>query len=184
MAKFDWNQDDYVDERNFEPLPAGRYFLKATNIDEKENSSGTGEILNVEYTVTRGEFKGRKVWHVFNITHKNEQAQRIGRQQINSWSRACGKPNARSTDQLEDIEFEAKITLEKDPKYGEQNRVNGFIIPSDDDKPARRVEREEEPAPAKAKEPAKEPAKETKRIEAPAPEKAKGGERKQANPWD
>lgn len=193
MVKFDWDLGSYEDERNFEPVPAGVYLIKATNIEEKENAARTGEYLNVEFTILDPEYKNRKIWHIFNIVHKNADAERIGRSQLNAWARACGKANAKNSDQLLEQKCEARVVIEKNAEYGDRNRIKGFII--SDEKPKRRDD--DDDAPKQKRKPAKEEdddevpfekpkaskVTKTKEEDEPAPAK-KPASRKQAAPWE
>ena len=170
MAKFDWNNDDYQDDRNFDPLEPGVYRLQCVDAEEKTTRSG-GTMIAATFEVVGSK---RKVWHNFNIVNSNQTAERIGRSQISAWARACGKPQAGSTDQLLHAEFEARLKIEEQSGYKPRNIIDGFIASAG------------APAPSKPSEPAK-PAAPTAAAPKPAPAPkpaaapASGG---QKNPWD
>lgn len=128
MANFGFNPEEYDDPKgNFEPLPKGTYFMKATEAEQQEAASGKGEFIKTKFVVTRGELTNRAVWERFNIIHSNDVAQRIGREKVSAWSRACGKPKATDTDQLLEVEFKAEVTVEPGQgQYGPSNAIVGF----------------------------------------------------------
>jgi len=166
MAKFDWNNDDYQDDRNFDPLEPGVYRLQCVAAEEKTTRSG-GTMIAATFEVVGSK---RKVWHNFNIVNSNPTAERIGRSQISAWARACGKPQAGSTDQLLHAEFEARLTIEEQNGYKPRNVINGFI-----------AKEGAATAPSKAAEPAK-PAAAPKAQAAAKPAAAASSAQK--NPWD
>ena len=75
MANFDWNNDDYQDDRNFDPLEPGVYRLQCVDAEEKTTRSG-GTMIAATFEVVGSK---RKVWHNFNIVNSNPTAERIGR---------------------------------------------------------------------------------------------------------
>ena len=171
MANFDWNNDDYQDDRNFDPLEPGVYRLQCVDAEEKTTRSG-GTMIAATFEVVGSK---RKVWHNFNIVNSNPTAERIGRSQISAWARACGKPQAGSTDQLLHAEFEARLTIEEQGGYRPRNVINGFIAKEGAaTAPVKPAEPKPAPAPkAAAPKPAPAPK--------PAATPASGG---QKNPWD
>lgn len=174
MATFDWDSNDYqADDRDYTPVPAGVYRLKATNAEQKATRTG-GEMIAVTFQIAEGQFKGRLIWHNFNVVNKSAQAERIGRSQVEAWKKAAGKPNAGSTDQLLDAPFFARVSIEEQPGYNPRNRIDGFKFDAEaaaEIKPS--APAEVKPAPRSAA-PAAKPA------AAPA-KPAAGG---QKNPWE
>lgn len=165
MATFDWDNNDYQDDRDYSPVPAGIYRLKALEAEEKDTRTG-GRMISVKYQICEGEHKGRLIWANFNVANKSAQAERIGRSQVAAWSRACGKPNANSTDQLLDAPFSARVKIEEQAGYKPRNAIDGFVA----DAPAAPSTAPSPKATAPAAKPAAAPSK-----------PAAGG---QKNPWE
>lgn len=166
MVGFDWDNNDYQDDRNFDPLEPGVYKLICVDAEEKQTRSG-GTMIAGTFEVVGSK---RKVWHNFNIKNASATAERIGRSQVAAWARACGKPNAASTDQLLHAEFEARLTIEETGGYKPRNIINGFI-----------AKEGAAPPPAKPAEP--KPAAAPKAA-APKPAPAPAASSGQKNPWD
>jgi hypothetical protein len=179
MAKFDWDNADYEAPQDFAIIPEGTEVrLKCTDAVDKETSSG-GEMVAATFVVVEGEHKGRKIWTNFNTVNKSEKAQNFGRRMIAGWARACGKPNARSTDELLEKPFWAKLGVEKGTgQYKDKNTIASFLMPEGAAAPSPKSEPKPTPTGAETAAPAEEPASAPKAKPA-AP--AAGGKKQ---PWD
>jgi len=124
MAIFGFDLDD-VEVFSFELLPPGEYRLSCSEADVKDTKRRDGQYISATFEVVG---KPGKIWHNFNIHNPNPKAEEIGRQQIAAWARACGKPNARDTDELLDLQFNAKIDIEKREGYSDKNVIKAFLF--------------------------------------------------------
>lgn len=170
---FDVSEVEVSERGEFEIMPKGEYTLKATEAELKKTSKGDGQYLAVTFEVVKGEYAGRKVWQNFNIHNPSEKAEKIGREQVAGWARACGKPNARDSDDLLERSFPCKLDIEKGTGgYSDKNKISAFLSP--DAKPSEPASKPsskfEDSAPA--------PKEEPKRSE------PKSEAQKSANPWD
>lgn len=130
MSKFGFDLNEYESSgtRDYSPFPKGEYTLKCTDAETKTTRSG-GEMIAATFEVVGGEYDGRKVWNNYNIHNDSEKAQKIGREQVASWARACGKPNASSFDELLERKFIASIDIEKGKDgYADKNRIVGYVM--------------------------------------------------------
>jgi len=152
MSKFGFDPAEYADPvNNFNPVPPGDYILKALEAEEMSTRAGDGQYIKVKFEVSRGELKGRKIFMNFNVVNPNETAQRIGREQLAAWARACGKPKANDTDQLLEVEFQAKVGIEKGKgEYlgRDNNRINEFVPKEGVQAPAQTTAKEGTQAPS------------------------------------
>lgn len=190
MANFGFSvaDTDYSDRGDFEVMPKGEYALKATEAEMKETTAKTGTYLAATFEVVKpAEFAGRKVWQNFNITNPNDKAEKIGREQVAGWAKACGRPNAKDSDELMDRVFSCKLGIEKGTGgYSDKNKIDSFLMPgaptskSPSSVPASKGKFDDEPAPATKAEPKGEPMYEP--AEAPKAAEAPAGKKK--NPWD
>ena len=132
MSKFGFDLNDYtVEDRTFEPLPKGDYELKCTEAEEKTTKKG-GQMIAATFEVVSGKATGRKIWNNFNTHNDSEKAQKIGREQLAAWARACGKPNANSVDELIERSFTAVLDIEKGTEgYSDKNRIIGYASKGD-----------------------------------------------------
>ena len=179
MAKFGFSTDDYEpSDRDFEVLPKGEYTLKATEAEEKKTKDGNGSYIATTFEVVKGEATGRKIWMNFNINNQSDKAEKIGREQVVGWARACGKPNAQDTDELLERNFQAKLDIEKGTGgYSDKNKISAFLMP---EKGATSPKAEPKKTPPKA-DPVEE---ETEEKAEPAPKKEAPKASGKKNPWD
>ena len=189
MARFgfDISETEYNERGEFEIIPKGtEVTLKATEAEEKKTSAGTGSYIAVEFEITKGEYVGRKVWQNFNINNPSDKAEKIGREQVAGWARACGKPNAQDTDDLLERPFNAKLGIEKGTGgYSDKNKIDSFLLPGAAGAPAKSAPASkgkfDDATPAEKK-PAPTPEPEDAPKSEPAKPEVK--ETKRKNPWD
>jgi len=178
MAKFGFDTDDYnPSDRDFEVLPKGEYTLKAIEAEEKPTNAKDGSYIAVTFEVAKGDATGRKIWMNFNINNPSDKAEKIGREQVVGWARACGKPNAQDTDELLERNFQAKLDIEKGTGgYSDKNKISAFLMPTTNTLP-KTEQKKANPMEGNTEETKLEPKKEAPKKEAP---KASG----KKNPWD
>lgn len=115
-----------VSENNFDPLPAGWYDVNITGAELKDTKDGTGNYINVKYSVTGPTHQGRVVFGMLNLKNKNPKAEEIGRQQLGELMRACGISRVTDSDQLIGGRCAIKLTVETQEGYEPRNNVKGF----------------------------------------------------------
>ena len=171
-SKFGFDLNEYEsEERSFEPLPKGEYELKCSEAEEKTTQKG-GTMIAATFEVVSGKYANRKIWNNYNIHNDSEKAQRIGREQVSAWARACGKPNATSVDELLERSFTVVLDIEKGTNgYSDRNKIVGYV--SKDSAPV---------AKPKAKEPSLLDLEDDDLDKAKPKAEAKEGKKK--NPWD
>lgn len=84
-----------IDMSGFEPvdnkpLSPGQYIAEIRESSIKDNKAGTGNYLELEYVVTDGEARGRKIWHMITLKHSNPVPVQIGANQLRSIAHAIG----------------------------------------------------------------------------------------------
>lgn len=69
-------EDDY--ETTFQPIPAGEYAVRIIDLEERENSKGTGTFVEFKTKIiTEGEQKGRDIRFYQTLKHDNPQVEEI-----------------------------------------------------------------------------------------------------------
>lgn len=120
-----------------EALPKGRYRVLISGSEGKASASG-GRYLSLIFDIIEGDFKGRKIWHNFNMQNANAEAVRIGKSDLKALLDAIGH--------VEPIEYEnefhkliqdkvlvVEVKHEKDKRDGEiKSRVKDFISDATD----------------------------------------------------
>ena len=106
-------------------IPAGWYGVTVSKAEVKPTRAGTGEYINLMYTITGPTHQGRTVWGMINIRNPNPKAEEIGLQQLGELLRAMGIAKLSDTDQLLGMALSVKVIIKEDDQ-GEKNEVKGF----------------------------------------------------------
>lgn len=72
-----------------DPVPAGWYTAKITDAKVKDTKAGTGNFLEVTFSILGPSYEGRCVWGRFNLKNPNPQAEQIGQSQFMDMARAA-----------------------------------------------------------------------------------------------
>ena len=91
--------DDYESD-GFAPLPNGWKEAIVTHVMEQENKSASGRWVMLEFTIKSGPSKGRVVKNFFNYINRNEDTQRISREQLAEAIRILGLKSLSIPDEL------------------------------------------------------------------------------------
>lgn len=111
---------------NFEPLPAGWYQATVTGAELKKTKAGTGEYIAIRYDILGPTHQGRVIFGNLNIANPNQEAEKIGRQQLRKLMVAIGLNSVSDTDQLINGNLSIKLDVKHDEQYGDKNEVRGF----------------------------------------------------------
>lgn len=127
---FEHNRND------FEVIPPGNYLAIVTKAEIVITKAGTGKMLVTTHTILDLGYEGRILQFRFNVQNPSEVAQRIGRGQLTTLSRAVGlRDIPAESEQLLDKPHLIKIGLEKpsdafNPETGEpypqRNEIKDF----------------------------------------------------------
>jgi hypothetical protein len=113
---------------DYEPIPEGDYELIISNIEQRENSKGTGSYISCTFQVTEGEFADRKIFINFNISHVNKKAEDIGKAQFKSLILATNKNPLELEDLIgQTVKASVKITPPKGD-YPASNTIKKYFI--------------------------------------------------------
>lgn len=113
-------------QQPFEVLPAGDYTVALVGAKVLETSKKTGHYLAMDYAVQEGSYKGRHVFDNLNLWNASQQASEIAWRQLSGLCHAAGVLQVQTVDQLFNIPVVAKLNVESDPQYGDQNNIRGF----------------------------------------------------------
>jgi len=118
----DFATDNLGDVDSFDPLPAGRYNVIGSAALVKPTKDGTGRMLNITWTVTDGDYKGRKLFDRLNVVNKSEKAQQIGRNQLGNRLKAVGLEG--ENDMAKIIGRECNLSVRVRPAEGDYQASN------------------------------------------------------------
>lgn len=127
MALFNFNAESVEpSQNNFDPIPAGNYLAQIITSDINTTRSGSGQILNLQFQVLEGEYKGRIIFCNLNIQNTNETAERIAQENLSAICRAIGVKQLQDTIQLHNKPMMIKVKIRKDDQYGDRNEAYRF----------------------------------------------------------
>jgi Protein of unknown function (DUF669) len=130
MTKLNFNAETYHPEE-LDLLPPGEYEAAITESEIKTTKSGTGEYLELRWTILDGDHKGRHVWQRINIQNPNDKAVAIGQRQLWEICNALGVSHLTDSSQLHDIPVGIPVRIEKGTgEFGDQNVIGRFSTPA------------------------------------------------------
>jgi len=100
------------DEGRGDPIPAAWYNLAPTELNLQPTKDGQGTKISAVFQVLDGIYKGRKVYHNFNMKNQSEKAQDIGNKQFSALCHACRTLQVERTEQLLNIPFKGRVKVE------------------------------------------------------------------------
>ena len=109
-----------------ENLPKGKYTAEITNATVAPTKNGKGQMVNLSWCVTEGEYENRYVFQSIIIQHESADAQRFGRQRFKDVCVACGITEAvtdLSVLQYKPCSIYVVIEQDKTGQYPDKNKV-------------------------------------------------------------
>lgn len=136
MAQIDFDATGVAPATPFEVLPKGQYPVIISATEMKATKAGDGHYLEVEYTVTEGEFESRRLWSRHNISNPNAKAEQIARQELSAICHAVGILKVSDSEELHDKPLRIEVGIEKNKQNdSDVNRVKAWM-PVEGAKPA------------------------------------------------
>ena len=117
---------DEVKDQDFAPIPDGWYRVEVKKAELKMTKDGTGQYINVQYSVLGPSFAGRIVFDILNVRNNSADAERIGLAQLKKLKLAVGLPALTDTDQLIGRTLEIDVRTRKSDQYGDKNEVKSY----------------------------------------------------------
>jgi hypothetical protein len=114
----------------YETLPPGKYLVEITETEMKPTKNGTGEMLQIEFTVIEGEFKNRKVWDHLCLNHPTTKVVEIARANLSAICHAVGVMRPGESIELHHIPLVISVKCKADDSTGEiRNEVKSYAKP-------------------------------------------------------
>ncbi|UPT53009.1 hypothetical protein [Hafnia phage yong3] len=117
---------------SFGVLPKGWYRAEMKEAGFEPTKSG-GMMIKATFEITFPEFaKGRKVWARYNIVNANEEAQRIGYEQLSALSYGVGVLQWQTPEQLLNRPLNLRLkVVDGKGEYEDSNEPNGYALITD-----------------------------------------------------
>lgn len=111
---------------DFSPIPVGEYSAHIVDSDVKPTKNNTGHYAELEFEVTAGEFKGRKVWARLNLDNPNPKAVEIAQRELSAICHAVGVLQVTDTQQLHYKPLVIRVDIEERDGYSPQNVIKAY----------------------------------------------------------
>ena len=110
-----------------EAIPAGKYLAMITASEMKPNKAGTGQFLELVFTILEGELKNRQVWARLNLENPNELAMKIAQAELSAICRAVGIMAPNDSVELHNLPLVIRVKCKKRKDTDEiTNEINGY----------------------------------------------------------
>ena len=126
MSTLNFNAETVEPSVPFEAIPAGKYIAIITDSDMKDTRSGSGRYLQLEFEITDGEYRGRKLWTRLNIENTNPEAVRYARADLAAICRAVGVLHPVDSVELHNLPLQITVKCRKNQDDEITNEVKSF----------------------------------------------------------
>lgn len=122
-----FNATEVEPTSNFEPLPAGKYLAAITDSEMKPTKNGSGNYLQLTFTIIDGQYKNRVLWARLNLNNPNATAVKIAQSELSAICRATGVMQPRDSVELHNLPLVIVVKLKKREDTGElTNEIKGY----------------------------------------------------------
>ena len=133
MAQLNYVPDHNDQYKGYEPLPGGEYKVQITDSDIVTPKSGNGSMIKFTYEVIAdAQFDGRKIFDNIIIEHSSVEAERIGKQKLNTICALTGVKALKDTAQLHGKAMALLVSV-KDNQGEKQNVIKKYLPFNDRD---------------------------------------------------
>ena len=111
----------------FEAIPAGKYLATITASEMKPNKAGTGQFLQLVFTIIEGELRNRQVWARLNLENPNELAMKIAQAELSAICRAVGIMAPNDSVELHNLPLVIRVKCKRRKDNDEiSNEIGGY----------------------------------------------------------
>ena len=127
MAALNFNAAEVKPPQSFDALPPGRYEAIISESEMKDTKAGTGQYLQLTFTVVGGQHEGRKLWSRLNLVNPNATAVSIAERELSAICHCVGILVPQDSEELHDALLVIDVIQELNPMSGQQtNRIKGY----------------------------------------------------------
>jgi hypothetical protein len=107
------------------PVPAGEYLVCVSDSDMKPTKSGSGQYLQLTFSILQGEHKNRKVYARLNLVNDNVTAVKIAKSELAAICQAVGVAEIKDSAQLHNKPLVVKVEV-REYNGKESNEIRGY----------------------------------------------------------
>ena len=121
-------------EQAFTPLPDGWYTVQIDDVEMRDSKAGH-QYLNLRFSVTSGDYVGRKLFNGFNIGETySSTVQDCAWRDFDLMATAVKKRRVGDGDELLGLILDVKLTTKQDKGYDPRNKISQYRSSADGDK--------------------------------------------------
>lgn len=102
-----------TENKEFTPLPDGWYATAITESAIKTGKDSGFDYLNLEFTVTSGDYTSRKVWMRYSLWHERDDVVRWAREKLGKLAAALRLPSIDDHEELQGKQVEIQVGPDK-----------------------------------------------------------------------
>ena len=102
-----------TDDLDFAPLPDGWYAASISESAIRTGKDSGKDYLNLEFTVTAGDYTSRKVWMVYSLWHDNPDVVRWAKEKLGKLAGALNMASIEDHEELTGQQVEIKVGLDR-----------------------------------------------------------------------
>ena len=102
-----------TDDLDFAPLPDGWYAASISESAIRTGKDSGKDYLNLEFTVTAGDYTSRKVWMVYSLWHDNPDVVRWAKEKLGKLAGALNMASIEDHEGLTGQQVEIKVGLDR-----------------------------------------------------------------------
>lgn len=127
MAQLNYIPDSNDQYQGYECLPAGEYKVQIIDSDVVVPKSGKGHMLKLSYEVIGDpQYDGRKIFDNIIVEHESVDAERIGKQKLNTICALTGVKSLKDSAQLHGKTLGLLLTV-KEYQGEKQNNIKKYL---------------------------------------------------------
>jgi len=110
-----------------EVIPAGKYLAVIGASEMKPNKAGTGQFLELVFTIVEGEHKNHQLWARLNLSNPNDIAMKIAQAELSALCRAVGVMTPNDSVELHNLPLTIQVKCKKRKDTDEiTNEIGGY----------------------------------------------------------
>ena len=98
-----------ADNLEFTPLPEGWYAASISESAIRTGKDSGKDYLNLEFTVTAGDYTSRKIWMVYSLWHDNPDVVRWAKEKLGKLAGALNMASIEDHEELTGQQVEIKV---------------------------------------------------------------------------
>lgn len=115
------------DEGRSEAVPAGWYNVALEKSEKKPTKAGDGAYINCVFGILDGQYKGNKIFHMFNMWNNNPKAVEIAYAQFSALCHAVGHLMVGDSEELHGRPLKLRVTLKPaEGEYAAKNEIAAY----------------------------------------------------------